>query len=141
MSEEFLLHTTSTDILERLANDGFTGISYWARPGAVSDYYAETVQDEDKQPATVRLPLSVLAAFGPEPDRPGLEEPLTHPLNMTEEEVWEQWEETGQTWQECLELIESIRVRQPIPAAIVLEHNPLLAGLIRPDASRPRAKM
>jgi hypothetical protein len=142
MSEqEFLLHTTSVDVLERVANEGLTRMSYWAEPGRISDYYAETVSDEDKKPVALRLPLSVLERFQPEPDHPGLEEPLTYTLGMSEEEVWEQWEETDKSWQGCLELIGSIRIKDPIPAALLLEYNPDLHALVRPERPRSGPKM
>jgi hypothetical protein len=139
--EEFLLHTTSVDVMEGIANQGLLEMSYWARPGAISDYYAETVTDEGKQPIALRLPLSILATFQPEPDHPGLEEPLTYTLGMSEDEVWRQWSHTGETWQECLDLIESIRVRAAIPAEILIEHNPQLNDFISMEVARPKLKI
>ncbi len=139
--DEFLLHTTSVDVMTPVANQGLLEMSYWARPGAISDYYAETVVDEDKQPVTLRLPLSVLIAFQPEPDYPGLEEPLTYTLGMSEDEVWEQWGQTENTWQECLYLIDSIRVRAAIPADILIEHNPKLNDFIRLAVASAKPKI
>lgn len=139
--QEFLLHTTSVDVLARVANEGISRMSYWAEPGNISDYYAETVRDEDKQPAVIRLPLSVLMGYQPEPDHPGLEEPLTHPLGMRDEEVWDQWDETGKSWQECLELIGSIRIKDSIPAKVVLKYNPELRALVIAQSPRSSHKI
>lgn len=120
----YLVHITSMRNLKQIQRQGLRGISYWAMEGEVSEYYKETVEDDGDVPLIVRMPLAVLEKYGIEPDFPGLEEPLTHTLGMKDEQVWEEWERCGQTWQDCLELIQSVRVREDIPESVLFEHNP-----------------
>jgi hypothetical protein len=91
------------------------------------------VEDEDMVPVVLCLPLEQLSCYLPEPDHPGLDEPLTHTLGMKENEVWEQWEDSQKTWQECVEIIGSLRCRSPIPADILRQFNPdkIAAPIIR----------
>lgn len=124
---EKLIHITSVGAIEKILVDGIRGVSYWAKEGAVSWYYQALFEDEGIRATAIELPLDVLEQYQLEPDYPGLEEPLTHPLGMREEEVWEAWENTGGTWKDSLDVIQSVRVRLAIPAEVVLEHNPLLA--------------
>lgn len=137
MSDELLIHMTSRTRLEAILAGGLNAVSYWAYEGAVSSYYAETIEDEGQEPVAVRLPLSVLQDHEPEPDYPGLDEPLTHTLGMSEDDIVEAWEDTDQRWQDSLELIQSLRCQKPIPAAVILAHNPDLAA----GATAPRRKM
>ena len=122
-----LYHVTTRDNLTAIAQEGLRGRSYWASESAVVDYYQEVVRDEGGSPVVLELPLEAALGFSPEPDRPGLEEPISGAVGMSEDEVWEAWEDTKQDWQPCLDLIGSIRFADPIPAAVLVAHNPALA--------------
>lgn len=133
-----LAHTTSQEKIAKIMQEGLKGVSYWCEVGSLSAYYAETVRDEGDDPAVLLLPVEILEAYQPEPDKPGLEEPLSFTLGMKDEEIWEAWQETNGSWQACLELIGSLRCRAPIPANVILEYNPHLASpSVRASRSGP----
>lgn len=121
-------HVTSQEALLTIAQDGLRGGSYWTTDENVRDYYMETVQDEGHHPVVLVCRTDQLQAFSPEPDRPGLQEPITTALGMSEEEVWDGWDATDKTWKDCVELIGSFRVKDPLPVSI----------LTLPTISRPR---
>lgn len=112
-------HVTSQAALPSIATEGLRAGSYWTTDETVRDYYMETIKDEGQEPVVLLAKPDHLQAFSPEPDRPGLQEPITCALGMTEEEIWEGWEASGQTWEDCVKLIGSFRLKDPVPAAIL----------------------
>lgn len=131
-----LYHVTAAQHLPSLAQEGLKPRSYWASDEALSAYYADCIRDEGHEPVVLTLPLEVLMRFELMPDRPGLEEPISTVVGMDEDEVWEAWEETGQTWKDCLDLIGSVMCASPIGAEVLVEHNPSLKPAPR-KAPRP----
>ena len=114
-----LYHATTRGIAEELLAHGFRdAISYWGVE-AVASYYAEVVADEDAQPAIVSVSLEDLDANMLRPDHPGIEEPLTHTLQTTEDQVHEAWTATPGGWRDCLDLIGSVTYHGPIPARLL----------------------
>lgn len=115
MTDEFdgyLYHVAPAEQAESIAREGIRPVSYWAI-GSVHDYYVEEVS-ESGEAKIYRVPLTDFDASLLEPDYPGLEEPLTYTLKMSEEEVWEEWESSEQTWRDCLDIIGSVRYRGSI---------------------------
>lgn len=131
---ELAYHATPRANLARILKEGLSAGTYWATDGAVNAYYGEVIADEGDEAVTLRLPLDLLENFQPQPDRPGLQEPLTSVLGLDEEEVWERWEASDQSWQACRDLIGSFRINQAIPAYVLMQHNPTLL----PTPARPR---
>lgn len=132
---ELVYHVTTANNLPSVLESGLRARSYWAKDPELTAYYSECVREEGQEPVVLALRLSVLSSFELLPDRPGLEEPITTVVGMGEEEVWEAWEETGQTWQDCLELIGSVLCASPLPGDLLREHNPSIAPSTR---RRPR---
>lgn len=132
----FAYHVTAADGLPGVAQEGLRARSYWAFDEALTQYYAECIREEGQEPVILSLPLEVLVAFDPMPDRPGLQEPITTVVGMDEEEVWDAWEATDQTWQACLDLIGSLMCNAPIPATVLQQYNPALQPAPR-RAPRP----
>lgn len=135
------LHATDRAKLAQILTAGVSAGSYWAINPSVNAYYEECVADEDQVPITLRLPVDVLENFQPQPDRPGLQEPLTSVLGMSDEEVWEAWEETDGSWQACAQLIGSFKVVQAIPAELIRAHNPGLCQAMGDEPPPPRPRM
>lgn len=111
-----LMHNTGMKKLPSIAVEGLRAGSYWANQDNIRDYYAESVTDEGDQCVSVHV---LLEDFDPDqlsPDYPGLEEPLTYSLNMSEEEVWHGWEGSDKTWEDSLDVIGSCRYEAAIPA-------------------------
>lgn len=132
---------TTEKALDAIVTEGLRKMIYWAEPGKISDYYVETIIDDEETPVEIVLPLSVLEAFEMEIDKPGLDEPLTFPLGMSEDQVAEEWESMEPTWQNSLALIGSCRCKSPIPAEVLLAHNPHLEAVVNPQprlAGRPK---
>jgi hypothetical protein len=132
----YLYHVTAAAHIPSILAEGLRARSYWCDP-KVAEYYKEIVRDEGQEPVVLRLPVDQLEGLGPEPDMPGLEEPLTYTLGMSEGEVWECWEGTDRTWQDCIQLIGSMRISKLVPAALLLSHNqPIAKGTSRPPLVR-----
>ena len=135
MHPDCLIHVTTEKALDTIVAEGLRKMSYWAEPGKISDYYVETIIADEETPVEIVLPLSALEAFEMDIDKPGLEEPLTFPLGMSEDEVAEEWEAMEPTWQNSLALIGSCRCKSPIPAEVLLVHNPHLQAWLAPPVS------
>lgn len=104
----YLYHATSAEKLDNIQDTGLQSGSYWGT-AAIVEYYIETIEDEGKTPVVLK---ALLSAFDPTklaPDRPGLEEPITTVVGMNEQQVWKAWKKSKQTWQDCLNLIGSVR--------------------------------
>lgn len=114
-----LYHVTSLANLASIAETGLRPLSYWTSNENLAHYYAGTIEDEGGQPVWLTLNLDQLEAYACSPDRPGLEEPITTVLGMTEDEVWEQWVESGCKWMDSLRIIGSLRYHRVIPAELL----------------------
>ena len=81
----------------------------------ISSYYAETVTDEGKVPVVIEVDAANLPRKHFAPDFNGIEEPLTHTLQMLEEDVQDAWAGSGGTWLDSIELIGTCRYKSTIP--------------------------
>lgn len=104
-----LYHVAPSHARDSIQKDGIRPVSYWSCREEIANYYAETIKDDGDTPVTYEVALSKLDPTLIEPDYEGIEEPLTHTLKMSEDEVWDEWSGSDQTWQDCLEIIGSIR--------------------------------
>ena len=136
------LHVTARENLASILANGL-------RPGAylvigdrteISDYYAETVTDEGKAPVVIEVDAANLPPENFAPDFNGIEEPLTHTLQMTEDDVREAWAGSGGTWHDSIELIGTCRYMSVIPAACLQvqgEPTPDPQPAVAPRCARP----
>lgn len=143
-----LYHATDEENLPSIAREGMRTGSYWTSLEKLATYYAGTVEDEDKVSAILVVDLADLEAAAKaggvelEPDYPGIEEPITSVIGMSQQRVWEQWR-NSMGWQGCLDLIGSLRCPVPVPAALLRlekddEERPLLeSDSVAGDATRP----
>jgi hypothetical protein len=86
-------------------------------------YYAETIEDEGLSSTIIELDLDgLIAAVGEEnliPDHPSISEPITTTLELSEDEVHDAWEACDGTWQDSLDIVNSIVCTVPIPASLL----------------------
>ena len=102
-------HFYGTLLLKKtIKTNGIKANSYWAEYG-IAEYYAETIEDEGDEAVFIQAPMSAFDVSLLKPDRPGIEEPITTVIEKDEEEIWEEWEKSNQTWQDSLEIIGSVR--------------------------------
>lgn len=109
-----LVHVTSAKNLGEIAQSGLRTRSYFIDPAhdsgeSLIDYYAETIQDEGDEPVVLLVPED---AFDPalfEADLPGIEEPITVALGMSEGDVFEEWEASDKTAEDSRRIIGSFR--------------------------------
>lgn len=120
-----LHHATSSNVADALMRDGFDGRqSHWGTE-EISEYYAETVDDEnpDDEPGKRSAVISVLlsdldpALLGV--DQPAVDEPICSALGMKEREVHEAWSDCEGTWQDSLEIAGSVVYRGTIPPSLL----------------------
>lgn len=104
-----LFHVTCKSKLGSIAKDGLKECSYWASDEEVSDYYAETIKDEGEEPVILQVTLSDLDASQLRPDQPGIDEPITMAIGMSEDEVARVWRSSKKTWKDSIEIISSLR--------------------------------
>lgn len=114
-----IYHVTSRDRLESILADGLHARTCFVHEDwtSVIDYYRLTVEDEDLEPVVVTVDAASLDPDGFEPDWGGIEEPLTHTLQMTEDEVSVAWKASDRSWQACIEIMGTCRYARPIPAS------------------------
>ena len=119
-----LYHITNLKNLQSIAANGLNAGSYWSETLDLAAYYEETIMDDGQTPLVVTLSLDDLKDSELEPDYPGIEEPISTVLGLTEEEVWHKWDTTKQTWQDSLNLVHSIRVKTTIPPELLTVEDP-----------------
>jgi hypothetical protein len=106
--ETFLYHGTSDIHLTSILKNGFRKNSHWGYL-RIAKYYAEVASEDDGgRPILIRIPISKFDDSLFRVDMNSVMEPITYTLGQTEEELWEQWEESEQTWEDCLEIFESV---------------------------------
>lgn len=111
-----LYHITNRENLLSIAKNGMRPNSYWSSSLDLADYYKETVEDEGHLPIILTVDLNKLKELVIEPDYPGIEEPICTKLDKSDEDVWDEWERSGQTWIDSMRIIHSLRVRDSINA-------------------------
>lgn len=143
-----LYHATDEALLDRIRTEGLRTHSYWTSNTDLADYYRECLEDEGKSAALlaieVQLPLTAPWA----PDYPGIEEPISTVIGLSEDEVIEQWNalpKSEETAQACLDLIGSVRCEALIPPTGVFivdlsdpEEDRLVPLIATPSVTRKR---
>lgn len=121
-----LHHATTTDAIEDIRANGLRPGAYFVHEDweNVIEYYESTVEDEGKTPVRLTIDSSVLEQDAFVPDQNGIEEPLTHTLGMSEEEVMEDWQSGPQTWMDCIELIGTCRYSKAIDPSLIAFPSP-----------------
>lgn len=115
-----LYHATDLAKLDSIATEGMRGKSYWTNDSDILAYYEETVSDEGASAVALVIDLSDLDVDKIEPDFPGIEEPLTFTLGMSEDAVNLAWESSEKTWMSSLEIIKTVRYCTGIPAERIM---------------------
>lgn len=108
MSPALLYHATACTKLPSILVEGLRARSYWSDDDTVADYYKGTVEDDDEVPVLLVVTLSDLDPDAMAPDQPGVDEPITRALGLSEDEVYERWSRSDRTWQESLEIVHSV---------------------------------
>lgn len=112
---QYLYHGTSSKALQGIERTGRVNRGYWGSR-EVAWYYAEVTAEEDgsEEEVVIAAPLSAFDTSKLEPDNPSLAEPLTLTLNKSEEEVWEEWEQSQGTWEDSLAVVQSVYYDAPV---------------------------
>jgi hypothetical protein len=114
-----LYHATAADALDSIRSEGVRPFSYWTTNEDLAAYYQECLEDEGQHSVILALKVATPLEAPWAPDYPGLEEPITTVIGMSEEEVREEWDSLSkeeETAQACLDLIGSVRCEELITA-------------------------
>lgn len=108
-----LYHATSQKSLQIILKEkAISHNSYWANNIELAEYYMETIEDEGKQPVLLSIETNESDIFSP--DMPGLEEPITTVVGISDDEVWENWQNSQQTWEDSLNIIGSVIIQNTL---------------------------
>lgn len=126
-----LFHATARSNLDAIARDGLRPGSYWTDNPDLASYYAGTVEDDGEDAVVLRVALNDLLSLDGSalvPDMPGIEEPITSVVGMSEDAVHDAWQQSeAKDWRACLELVGSLKFTQSIaPTLLQLDSQPLL---------------
>jgi hypothetical protein len=111
-----LRHVFPASALQSILVEGVRPRSYWAIE-SVSDYYAETFDDEGVESLCLEVPIERLA--GRTPDMPGIEEPVVFgAMGKREAQVQQEWSACSGTWMDSLEIIGSIACDETVPVTM-----------------------
>lgn len=107
-----LYHATDADALDSIRAEGLRSFSYWTSNDDLAAYYQECLEDEGKNTVLLAIRVKTPLTAPWAPDFPGLEEPISTVIGLSEEEVREEWDPLSkeeETPQACLDLIGSVR--------------------------------
>jgi hypothetical protein len=113
----YLYHASPERYVESITREGILPTSYWGTE-RIAEYYAEDIRENGEEAHIFRVPFRDFDEANLEPDLPGLEEPLTYTLGMSEEEVWDEWADSAKDWNASLEIVGSVRytgIVRPVP--------------------------
>lgn len=124
----FLYHVANQSDLKSIASEGLRKGTYFGCIQELAIYYSEVLSDEGITPIVLLLDLDKLDASKLEPDFHGLEEPIMsvvrgHSGHMNEDDLYEAWIDTDQSWQSCLGVIGSVRYQGIVPPEELLVIN------------------
>lgn len=121
-----LWHATRRSFLGSIASSGLSSPSYWTMDGAVADYYLQDIEDGGNEGVLLRTTLGDLrraaeaAGASLQPDSPGISEPITTALGVSEDEVWQEWGGSDRSWEASMRIIGSLRVPAPVCASVLM---------------------
>lgn len=132
IGEQYLYHGTQQKALERILRDGgiIKAPSYWGTQEA-AEYYAEGYNvyglhrtnfiGQDDEAVLIQVPLVRFDKSKLFPDQNTIAEPIMSVYNdeldyeeVTEEELYEQWEACKGTWQDCLRIYQAVVYKAPM---------------------------
>jgi len=106
---DFLYHGTTTEFLDVIGEEGFSGESYWTSNQTLAGYYADiAAEDEGGESYILKVPFSKFDSSKFGPDRVSILEPITFIIGKTEDEVLAEWDASGKTWQDSLRIVDSV---------------------------------
>jgi hypothetical protein len=145
-----LYHLTPKDNLDSITKDGLRAGTYLTSEHELGEYYAETIEDEDQEAVWLCLDLEKLDKTSFAPDFPSLEEPILtvlrdrndYPSEFDEDDLWQEWENTNKTWQNCLDLVGSVRYMNIIPPKLlfVMDADESLKPLQKQNVTKTEVK-
>lgn len=123
MKDQVLYHGTSSTRVPAILIRGLRAPVYLASR-KIAEYYAgEDAEQEGGTPVVLTVKLADLDVSLLQPDKPGIEEPLTYTLGKTEAQVWRQWKASKMDWVASLRIIGSCRYPRAVAAnAICLDY-------------------
>lgn len=109
-----LYHLTAATNVESIIKDGVRPISYWGQLSVVH-YYRRLLLHNSDRAMILRVSFENFLAGSFEPDIRGIHHPPNEAIEMTDAEVGAVWDQSAQTWQNCLDLIGSVAYRGVVP--------------------------
>lgn len=108
-----LAHVTSSANLQSIRRKGLNANTCLSASESLTDYYAETVEDDGDTPVTLGIELSSLDASLLMPDINGIEEPIMSVVRAIsgcrdEEALYDAWMNSNQDFKASLDLIGSV---------------------------------
>lgn len=136
-------HVTAQKHLSSVAQHGLREGAYLSHADfpEVQDYYAETVSDEGDEPIVIEIDASGIDVTLLAPDMPGIEEPLSFTLGATDEDIHAQWEASGKTWEDSVNIIGTARYMAPILPQFLRVNGAVLGAEAADAAKPPRIRM
>lgn len=113
---DYFYHATTVENLELIKKSGKVNPNSYFGIEEISEYYAETIEDDGLTSVVLKIPASCFDTKSIEVDWPGISEPVTYStLGIKEDDVHDMWEASNKSPQACLEIIGSFRYAQSIP--------------------------
>lgn len=138
-----LTHVTSSDNLQSIMRKGLHAHTCLSASDSLTEYYAETIEDDGDTPVTFGVELSSLNESLLLPDINGIEEPIMSVVRgisgcRDEEALYDAWMNSTQDFKASLELIGSVVFSDTISPNLVsvVDQN---TGEWKPLISRERA--
>ncbi len=144
-----LVHVTALAHLKSIAETGLRERAYFIDAKhddaeSLIEYYSETIRDEGEEPILLIVSETVMDQKHMDADMPGIDEPITTALNLSEDEIQEEWADSDQSASASREIIGSMRYLATIPPSeIKVALNGLgngyepLIDVIKPHADAP----
>lgn len=116
VDEGFLYHGTTSNHIEDILKYGMKSPSWWGSYEIAREYALNTLDAERGfgAPLIIKKKIDDFDKSAFAIDAPSIQEPLTLTLGKSEEEVWEEWENSDQTWEDCLDIVESVKYTKKV---------------------------
>lgn len=117
----YFYHALSSEQWKKVQDSGHLSAGTYFGVMEIVDYYREDIEDNGEDSVVLKVPYAAFAPNMMSIDRPGIDEPVCYSaFGKKEDEVAQEWEDSDQTVEDCIQIIGSFCYKASVPLSLIL---------------------